>query len=123
MKILIKRVYDPSVKEDGVRLFVDRLWPRGVKKEGLVMDAWLKDLAPTTELRKWFGHNPERFKEFEKLYGEELDESKAIWEPLLRGYLDKTITLLYAAKDPEINHAQCLKRYLTKHHWSHLQLS
>jgi uncharacterized protein YeaO (DUF488 family) len=114
MNISIKRVYDAPSKEDGVRLFVDRLWPRGIKKENLRMDSWVKEIAPSPELRRWFGHDPSRFKEFEKKYVQELNESKHIWKPLMDEYVDKKITLLYAAKDPQVNHAQCLKSYLQR---------
>lgn len=79
------------------------------------MDAWIKELAPSTELRKWFHHDPANFKEFEKRYAKELDENKAIWMPLIQKYLADTLTLLYAARDPEINHARCLQAYLKKH--------
>jgi uncharacterized protein YeaO (DUF488 family) len=114
MEIEIKRVYDEPSKKDGVRIFVDRLWPRGVKKEDLVMDAWIKDIAPSPELRKWFGHDPARFKAFEKKYDEELKSTQPLWMPQIEKYADKKMTLLYAAKDPDINHALCLKSYLMK---------
>lgn len=114
MKIEIKRVYEKSFKEDGVRLFVDRLWPRGIKKENFQMDLWAKELAPSSQLRRWFSHDPSRFKEFEQKYIEELDESTSIWKPMMDKYAGKKVTLLYAAKDPVVNHAQCLKSYLQK---------
>ncbi len=79
------------------------------------MDDWIKDLAPSPELRKWFNHDPSKFQEFKKKYAEELDDTKKIWFPLIKKYLPKKITLLYAAHDPEINHAICLKNYLEKH--------
>jgi uncharacterized protein YeaO (DUF488 family) len=110
--IQIKRVYDPAEPSDGVRILVDRLWPRGIKKSDLKMDAWIKEITPSTELRKWFNHDPEKFKEFEKRYDRELDESKALWYPLIEKYLKGKITLLYAAHDPTVNHALCLRRYL-----------
>lgn len=110
--IEIKRVYEAPSQADGIRILVDRLWPRGIKKDELVMDEWVKELAPSTELRKWFNHDPAKFKEFEKLYMWELDESKKIWLPLIKKYLIRKITLLYAAHDPEINHARCLQTYL-----------
>lgn len=114
MKIEIKRVYDAPSDEDGVRLLVDRLWPRGIKKENLKMDGWLKDIAPSPQLRTWFGHEPSRFHEFEKKYIKELEENQSSWKPQLDKYAHKKITLLYAAKDPLINHAICLKAYLQK---------
>jgi uncharacterized protein YeaO (DUF488 family) len=110
--IQIKRVYDPADPSDGARILVDRLWPRGIKKSDLKMDAWIKEITPSTELRKWFNHDPEKFKEFERKYTKELDESKSLWYPLIEKYLHGKITLLYAAHDPEVNHALCLKRYL-----------
>ncbi len=112
--INIKRVYEAPSQSDGARILVDRLWPRGIKKEELIMDAWIKELAPSAELRKWFDHDPERFVEFEKQYIEELEESKEFWMPLIQKYLKGKMTLLYAAHDPKINHARCLQNYLKK---------
>lgn len=114
MNIKIKRVYEEPSDQDGIRLLVDRLWPRGIKKEHLLIDAWLKDLAPSSQLRKWFNHDPSRLKDFEKKYAEELESNKDIWKPELAKYAHQKITLLYAAKDPHINHALCLKSYLQK---------
>jgi uncharacterized protein YeaO (DUF488 family) len=110
--ITIKRVYETPSSTDGVRILVDRLWPRGIKKDEILMDDWIKNLSPSPDLRKWFNHDPVKFKEFERRYVEELDESKRIWLPLIEKYLPGKITLLYAAHDPEINHAVCLKNYL-----------
>jgi uncharacterized protein YeaO (DUF488 family) len=110
--IQIKRVYDSPAQTDGARILVDRLWPRGIKKEEMHMDAWIKELAPSTELRKWFHHEPDQFKEFEKKYVEELNANKEIWLPLIKKYLKGKMTLLYAARDPKINHARCLQNYL-----------
>jgi uncharacterized protein YeaO (DUF488 family) len=110
--IEIKRVYEAASPTDGARILVDRLWPRGIKKEELVMDDWIKELAPSPELRKWFNHDPTKFKEFERIYTEELEESRKLWFPLIEKYLTGKITLLYAAHDPEINHARCLQIYL-----------
>lgn len=110
--IEIKRVYEQPSSTDGVRVLIDRLWPRGVKKSELAMDGWIKELAPSPELRKWFNHDPVKFKEFEKKYFEELDENKIIWLPPIKKYFPGKITLLYAAHDPEVNHAKCLQSYL-----------
>jgi uncharacterized protein YeaO (DUF488 family) len=110
--IEIKRVYEHPSSTDGIRILVDRLWPRGIKKSELAMDDWIKELSPSPDLRKWFNHDPSKFKEFEKRYVEELDENKKTWFPLIKKYLPKKITLLYAAHDPEINHAKCLQNYL-----------
>lgn len=109
MKIRIKRVYEPPCKDDGRRILVDRLWPRGLSKEKASVDLWLKDIAPSTELRKWFGHDPGRWDEFQKRYLAELkDNSEPI--QLLKQELDKGIvTLVYSAKDEEHNQAVVLK--------------
>lgn len=111
-EIKIKRVYEEPSPEDGVRILVDRLWPRGIKKSDLVMDAWIKEIAPSTELRKWFHHDPSRFEEFAKKYKRELNENQEVWFPLIEKYLPGKITLLYGARDPIINHARCLQEYL-----------
>jgi uncharacterized protein YeaO (DUF488 family) len=101
----IKRVYEPPDKHDGRRILVDRLWPRGLTKEKAGIDLWLKDIAPSTELRKWFGHNPDRWEEFKERYLAELkDNSEQI--QLLKQELDKgSVTLVYGAKDEEHNQA------------------
>ncbi len=112
--IQIKRVYEAPSKTDGTRILVDRLWPRGIRREELPMDAWIKELAPSSQLRKWFNHDPDKFHEFEKRYIEELDENKELWMPIIQKYLRGKITLLYAAHDPKINHARCLQKYLCK---------
>ncbi len=108
MKIEIKRVYEKPGKEDGFRILVDRLWPRGLTKEKAKVDLWLKEIAPSTELRKWFAHDPEKWKEFKKRYLAELKENK---EPVLQ-LKDKikqgNVTLVYAAKDETHNEAQAL---------------
>lgn len=115
--IHIKRVYDPPAKHDGVRVLVDRVWPRGKKKEELHLDAWWKDAAPSTELRKWFDHDADKWDEFRKRYEAELKASRADVEsalhPLLKDH-PKAITLLYAARDTEHNQAIVLQDYLQK---------
>lgn len=106
--IKIKRVYEEPEVEDGYRMLVDRLWPRGVKKEVAFVDEWNKAVSPSTELRKWFDHKPEKFQRFAKLYREELADKQ---EELLRIKAignEKNLTLLYAAKDKNINHATIL---------------
>lgn len=113
--ISIKRVYEDPERRDGYRILVDRLWPRGLKKQNAHLDEWNKDIAPSTELRKWFGHKPELFDEFAQRYKTELhdktDELKRI-----RSITGKqNITLLYAAKDERINHAVILLDILKKH--------
>ena len=109
MKIKIKRVYEKPDKEDGFRILVDRLWPRGLTKEKASIDLWLKDIAPSTELRKWFGHDPEKWKEFGKRYSDELKKNKE-QVSLLKDQMKKgTVTLVYGAKDEEHNEALVLK--------------
>jgi len=114
MKIKLKRVYDPPSKEDGVRIFVDRLWPRGLKKSELTFDLWLKQAAPSPPLRKWFSHDPAKWKEFQKEYQKELEADLEGWQPIADALKKGNVTLLYAAKDEEHSHALCLKNYLEK---------
>lgn len=108
----IKRIYDEPVKDDGVRIFVDRLWARGVTKERAKLDYWLKDIAPSSNLRKWFNHEPEKFEEFAKKYREELRYDKEDVEKIKTLLKTQNVTLIYAAKSPTINHARVLKDYI-----------
>jgi len=110
--IRIKRVYDPSAKEDGARLLVERLWPRGMKKEALHIAAWCKHVAPSDELRRWFNHDPAKWKEFQRRYRAELSDNRAACQPLLDAAEQGNITLLYSAHDTEHNSAVVLKSYL-----------
>ncbi len=110
--IRIKRAYEPPARGDGRRFLVERLWPRGVKKEALAEDAWLKDVAPSTELRQWFGHEPERWEEFRRRYRDELAANRAAWEPILEASKGRTVTLLYGAHDTEHNSAVVLREFL-----------
>lgn len=112
MKIQIKRVYLPAADTDGFRILVDRLWPRGIKKENAGVDLWAKELAPSNELRKWFGHVPERFEEFSKRYVGELNANPKIHSLIDDILHHDTITLLYAAKDEEHNNAIVLSKVL-----------
>jgi uncharacterized protein YeaO (DUF488 family) len=112
--IQIKRVYDPPAKGDGERFLVERLWPRGMKKEALHMVAWCKNTAPSAELRRWFGHDPAKWKEFQRRYQAELADDRAGWQPLLDAAKQGNITLLYSAHDTEHNNAVVLKSYLEK---------
>lgn len=114
MKIAIKRAYDEASANDGYRVLVDRLWPRGVKKETLSIDEWCKDIAPSSDLRTWFGHDPEKFDEFRARYLSELHDSDAPQELLKRAQDAKMMTLIYAARDPQINHARILQECLEK---------
>lgn len=112
MTFAIKRIYDPAGPDDGYRVLVDRLWPRGVSKTRAALDCWLKDVAPSPSLRTWFDHRPDRFTEFRTRYGAELDSAPAIARLLELGRAHPTVTLLYGAKDPAINHAVVLADYL-----------
>jgi uncharacterized protein YeaO (DUF488 family) len=110
--IQLKRAYDEPDKADGFRILVDRLWPRGIKKEDLQLDVWAKELAPSTELRKWFAHDPSRWTEFRRRYRSELTQSHAsrsIGQIVDAARPSKTITLLYGAKDTEHNEAIVLR--------------
>ena len=109
MKLKIKRVYDKPAEEDGTRILVDRLWPRGLTKQKAKVDVWLKDIAPSTELRKWFAHDPEKWKEFIKKYKKELHENKE-QAAILKEYLKQGIvTLVYGARDELHNEALVIK--------------
>ncbi len=112
--IFIKRAYEPAEAGDGARFLVDRLWPRGRDKKTLRLEAWLKDVAPSQELRKWFAHDPEKWKEFRRRYLAELDAEPSAWKPLLTSGKRQNITLIYGARDPEHNNAVALRAYLTR---------
>lgn len=110
--IRVKRVYDPPARGDGVRFLVDRLWPRGVKRESLRLDGWLKDAAPSDELRRWFGHDPARWDEFRRRYFAELDGNPEGWRPILEAARKGNVTLLFSAREAAHNNAVALKAYL-----------
>ena len=114
--IHIKRAYEPHAKTDGFRVLVDRLWPRGIKKEDAAVGEWAKDLAPTNELRKWFGHDPTKWPEFRTRYHRELNqpEQRAAIKELGRLAHTKTLTLLYGASDTEHNQAVVLKELIER---------
>lgn len=114
--IKIKRVYDEPAKEDGFRVLADRLWPRGFTKEKAAIDEWAKDLAPSTPLRTWFHKNDVPWKDFEKKYLAELKENAAVGDFIKKHKDKKKLTLIFAAKDPEHNHAIVLQQYLEKHY-------
>lgn len=108
MAVKIKRIYDRAAKSDGYRVVVDRVWPRGVSREDAEFDEWARDLAPSAELRRWFGHDPDRFEEFRQRYAEELKGQEEQLQQL-RGRARKgTVTLLFAARDTEHNNAAAL---------------
>lgn len=110
--IKLKRVYERPSPQDGLRVLVDRLWPRGLTKERASVDLWAKDLAPTTELRKWFGHDPAKWKQFQVRYRKELEEKKDALQELKHKSKGNTVTLLYGARDQEHNEALVLKEIL-----------
>ena len=111
--IKIKRVYDKPDTNDGVRILVDRLWPRGISKHAARIDQWLKEVAPTPELRAWFSHDPAKFQEFKKAYSRQLREKRAILNDIKRlARQHGIVSLLYAAKDPQCNNAVVLRDYL-----------
>ena len=113
--IKTKRVYESSGPEDGTRILVERLWPRGMRKEELTLDSWIKDVAPSTDLRRWFGHDPAKWEEFRKRYFVELDAHPTAWRPLLDAAHEGNVTLLYSAHDTEHNNAAALEEYLNAH--------
>ena len=110
--LYVKRIYEAPKANDGARYLVDRLWPWGMKKENLIMDAWLKEVAPSTELRRWYGHDPAKWDEFQRRYRAELDANPAAWKLLLESARQGNVTLLYFARDTEHNNAVVLKSYL-----------
>ncbi|HXE96119.1 MAG TPA: DUF488 family protein [Dongiaceae bacterium] len=110
--IQIKRVYEPPDSHDGRRFLVERLWPRGMKKENLAMEGWLKDVAPSAALRQWFGHDPAKWEIFRQRYSAELENNPAALAPLLDAARQGTVTLLYSAHDREHNSALLLKSFL-----------
>lgn len=113
MKLNIKRVYDAADPADGTRILVDRLWPRGLTKEKAKVDLWLKEIAPSAGLRKWFGHDPAKWTEFKKRYRAELNENTASVSTLKDQIKKGTTTLVYGAKDEEHNDAVLLREYLS----------
>lgn len=110
--IRIKRVYEPASPSDGARFLVERLWPRGVKKDALAAQAWLRDVAPSTELRKWFAHDPAKWPEFQRRYRSELKARPEVCRPLTDAARVGNLTLLYSARDGEHNSAVVLKAFL-----------
>jgi uncharacterized protein YeaO (DUF488 family) len=112
--IRIKRVYAAASPEDGQRFLVDRLWPRGVKKDSLKIIAWYKEVAPSNELRHWYGHDPDKWCEFNERYFSELDNHPDAWHPLLEAARQGDIALLFSTKELERNNAVSLRAYLEK---------
>jgi uncharacterized protein YeaO (DUF488 family) len=112
--IRVKRVYDSPEAGDGIRFLVERLWPRSMKKEELRMDGWLKEAAPSAELRRWFSHDPAKWDEFRRRYFAELEGKSEVLQPLQEAARHGSVTLLYSARDTEHNNAVALKQYLEK---------
>jgi uncharacterized protein YeaO (DUF488 family) len=112
--IIIKRAYDLVHSGDGPRFLVDQLWPRGANKEALKLKAWVRAVSPSKKLRTWFGHDPEKWKEFQRRYAGELDAKPETWQPLLDTARNGDITLVYGARDIEHNNAVVLRHYLMR---------
>ena len=112
MDIQIRRAYDPPGRGDGYRVLVDRVWPRGVSKDDLDLDEWRKEIAPSTRLRKWFGHDPERWREFQKRYFVELEGKQDSVRELVKRARQGRVTLVYGARDRDHNQAVALSAYL-----------
>ncbi len=114
LNLQVKRIYAKPVSKDGYRVLVDRLWPRGVTRENAKLDEWLKEIAPSTELRKWFGHEPLRWQDFRQRYRVELTGHRDALAQLAERAAGQRVTLLYAARDPQINHAVLIEEALRK---------
>jgi uncharacterized protein YeaO (DUF488 family) len=112
--IQLKRVYEKPSQDDGFRVLVDRLWPRGLTKKKAAIDLWLKELAPSTELRKWFAHDPDKWKEFQTRYRKELRDKKPLLDELRQRAAGHTVTLAYGARDEEHNEAVVLKKVIDR---------
>jgi uncharacterized protein YeaO (DUF488 family) len=110
--IKIKRIYNAPAPDDGIRILVDRLWPRGLTKEKAKVDLWLKEIAPSNELRKWYAHDPKKWAEFRKKYFKELDVKKELANQIIQKTREGDITLLYSSKEEKINNAVALKEYV-----------
>ncbi|MFW6066831.1 MAG: DUF488 domain-containing protein [Myxococcota bacterium] len=114
MAIRLKRAYDAPDRSDGYRILVDGLWPRGVSKDDAEIDAWLKELAPSSSLRKWFDHDPEKWNEFKKRYFRELDRKREVIDQLVDRLAEGQVTFVFGAKDTEHNNAVALKEYIQR---------
>ena len=110
--IQLRRVYEHAGAHEGARFLIERLWPRGIRKTELDMHGWQKDAGPSTQLRKWFNHDPKKWKDFQRKYFAELDTRPEAWEPILEAAERGTVTLLYSSHDTEHNNAVALKTYL-----------
>ena len=112
MPIKLKRAYEKADPEDGTRILIDRLWPRGLKKENAKLDSWLKDIAPSTELRKWYSHDPAKWTQFKERYWRELDAKPDTVSSLAQQSQKSTITLVFSSKEEKLNNAAALKQYI-----------
>jgi len=112
--IFVKRVYDRVESKDGTRFLVDNLWPRGLNKEAVKVKSWVKAVSPSDQLRKWFGHDPARWREFQRRYFAELNKKSEMWQPLVEAAREGDVTLIYSARDTEHNNAVALRTYLLK---------
>ncbi len=112
MVYAVKRVYEPPEAEDGLRVLVDRLWPRGVAKARARIDLWIRDLAPSDVLRKWYGHEPARWAEFRRRYAAELRGHRALFQPLIEAAKTRRVTLLFSSRELKLNNAFALKAML-----------
>lgn len=113
--IQLKRAYDPASRTDGARFLVERLWPRGVKKTSLMIKSWLKEVGPSTELRKWFSHDPAKWDKFRSRYVDELKANPDAWQPIMEAARHGTVTLIYSSRDTEHNNAVALQEFLQQH--------
>ena len=112
-RIRTKRVYDPAARSDGRRILIDRLWPRGLSKTAAKIDFWAKSVAPSTELRRWYGHEPAKWQEFRRRYFAELDANPAGVAELRAQFGTGAVTLLFGSKETQLNNASALREYLT----------
>ena len=112
--IKIKRIYDTPAEDDGFRILVDRLWPRGLTKEKAKVDLWLKEIAPSDQLRKWYAHDPKKWAEFRKRYFSDLDTKRELVNQIVQKTKEGDVTLLYSSKEEKINNAVALKEYIAK---------
>ena len=114
IRIRVKRIYEPPSPQDGFRILVDRLWPRGMCKEKAKVDLWLRDMAPSNELRKWYGHDPDKWTEFKKKYLGEIGEKKEEFELLRKKARQGTVTFLFSSKEEKLNNAAALKEFVER---------
>jgi uncharacterized protein YeaO (DUF488 family) len=114
MHIALKRIYDDYAADDGFRILVDRLWPRGIRKDDAHVDLWLKEVAPTTGLRRWYGHDPEKWAEFRRRYLAELEQQPQCIEPIVEQAAQGKVTLLYGARDTRHSHARVLGEFIER---------